>query len=233
MQEASEELIQKFRSPAYPGSLFLSFEGIEGAGKSSQLKRTTEYLEKKGYRVLVLREPGGTTFGERLRKAILETSKDLHPLAEAHLFASARAQLLYEVIMKELEVAGTAIICDRYIDSSLAYQGIGRNLGFKTILTIHENFPLNLVPHLTFYFKIDVETSYSRQKMRNAPKDYFESQGSDFYQKLIDGYDKAAEMFPGRIKTIDGNREMGPIFEDVRSLLDQLILATSTSDQNA
>ena len=99
MQEVSQELLQSFRAPAYPGSLFLSFEGIEGAGKSSQLKRTTEYLEDKGYRVLVLREPGGTTFGERLRKAILDTKKELHPLAEAHLFASARAQLLHEVVM--------------------------------------------------------------------------------------------------------------------------------------
>ena len=125
--------------------------------------------------------------------------------------------------MKELEKGGTAIICDRYIDSSLAYQGIGRNLGFNAILQMHSLFPLNLVPHLTFYFRIDLETSYARQKMRNAPKDYFEAQGGEFYKKLIYGYDKAAEIFPNRIKTIDGNRDMETVFSDVRSLLDQLI----------
>lgn len=233
MQEVSQELLQSFRAPAYPGSLFLSFEGIEGAGKSSQLKRTTEYLEEKGYRVLVLREPGGTTFGERLRKAVLDSSKELHPLAEAHLFASARAQLLHEVVMKELEKAGTAIICDRYIDSSLAYQGNGRNLGFNTILQLHSTFPLNLVPHLTFYFRIDLETSYARQKVRNAPKDYFESQGGEFYQKLIDGYDRAAEIFPNRIQTIDGSRDMDAVFGDVKSLLDQLIHSINTNSGQA
>lgn len=89
---------------------------------------------------------------------------------------------------------------------------------------------MNLVPHLTFYFKIDLKTSFERQKMRNVPKDYFEGQGNDFYLKLIEGYDKASEIFPNRIKTIDGNRDMNAIFQDVKSLLDQLILATHHDD---
>lgn len=217
------ELLQTFRPPAFPGSYFVSFEGIEGAGKSTQIKNIINYLESKDFRVLLLREPGGTIFGEKLRKAILETSTDLHPLAEAHLFASARAQLIHEIILKEMATPGTIIISDRYLDSSLAYQGKARGLGFDTILKIHQHFPLSLVPHLTLYFRIDLETSMSRQKMRNAPKDYFESQGNDFYQKLIEGYDKAHELFPSRIKAIDAIQSEEKVSEEVRKIIDQLI----------
>lgn len=223
MQQVSEELISKFRSPAFPGSYFLSFEGIEGAGKSSQIKTVTEYLEKKGYRVLILREPGGTPFGEKLRSAILNNTKDLHPISEAHLFASSRAQLLHEVILKELAVPSTVIICDRYIDSSLAYQGFAGGLGSKTILEIHQHFPLNLVPHRTFYIRIGVETSNKRQKIRNAPKDYFEAKGDEFYKKLIEAYDEIADHFPGRILVVDGEGNQEEIYKDIQKHLDELL----------
>lgn len=203
MKEITQELLNSFRSPAFPGSYFISFEGIEGAGKSTQIVKTKNYLESKNFRVLVLREPGGTPFGEKLRQAILETKTEITPLAEAHLFASSRAQLLTEVILKELAVPNTIIICDRYIDSSVVYQGHSRGLGMAEILNIHNIFPLNLVPHLTFYLRIDVETSEKRQKIRNAPKDYFEAKGPEFYKKLIVGYDTVAELFPHRIKKLN------------------------------
>ncbi len=199
MKEITQELLNSFRSPAFPGSFFLSFEGIEGAGKSTQIIRLKKHLEDKNFRVLVLREPGGTPFGEKMRQAILETKTEITPLAEAHLFASSRAQLLSEVILKELAVPNTVIICDRYIDSSLVYQGHSRGLGVAEVLNIHNVFPLNIVPHLTFYLRIDVETSEKRQKMRNAPKDYFEAKGIEFYKKLVVGYDLMAEYFPHRI----------------------------------
>lgn len=203
MKEITQELLNSFRSPAFPGSFFLSFEGIEGAGKSTQIIKLKSYLEDKNFRVLVLREPGGTPFGEKMRQAILETKTEITPLAEAHLFASSRAQLLEEVILKELAVPNTVIICDRYIDSSLVYQGHSRGLGVAEVLNIHNVFPLNLVPHLTFYLRINVETSEKRQKMRNAPKDYFEAKGVDFYKKLVVGYDLMAELFPNRILKLD------------------------------
>lgn len=223
MENINHDLLQRFRPPAFPGSYFISFEGIEGAGKSTQIKDITKYLEDKDFRVLLLREPGGTIFGEKLRKAILDTNTDLHPLAEAHLFASARAQMIHEVILKELAIPGTIIISDRYIDSSLAYQGMARGLGFSTILKIHQHFPLSLVPHLTLYFKIDLKTSMERQKIRNAPKDYFESQGDDFYNKLIEGYEKSLELFPHRVKCINAIASPETITTDVKKLIDQLI----------
>ena len=223
MENINHDLLQRFRAPAFPGSYFISFEGIEGAGKSTQIKDITSYLESKDFRVLLLREPGGTIFGEKLRKAILDTNTNLHPLAEAHLFASARAQMIHEVILKELATPGTIIISDRYIDSSLAYQGMARGLGFETILTIHQHFPLSLVPHLTLYFRIDLKTSMERQKIRNAPKDYFESQGEDFYNKLIEGYEKSLEIFPHRVKCVDAITTPEAILLDVKKLIDQLI----------
>ena len=218
-----KESLQFFRPPAFPGSYFLSFEGIEGAGKSTRHRALKDHLEERGFRVLLIREPGGTSFGERLRKAILESHQKIHPLAEAHLFASARAQLLSEVILKELEEPGTVIIADRYLDSSLAYQGIGRGLGIQSILDLHRHFPLNLVPHLTFYLQIDVQVSHGRQKIRNAPKDYFESQGDKFYDKLIEGYDQVARLFPDRVQTINANRPFDEIQSDIRARLDKRV----------
>lgn len=224
MANIDKGLLESFRTPAFPGSFFLSFEGIEGAGKSTQIKNIVEFLEKKDFRVITLREPGGTVFGEKLRKAILDSGQDILPVAESTLFASSRAQLLNDVILPELSTPGTVIICDRYIDSSLAYQGIARELGPDYVLGIHNIFPLNLVPHLTLYLKISVETSNNRQKMRNAPKDYFERKGDQFYKKLIEGYDLAKELFPNRIRVIDAEQDETLVTQSITNEISKLIL---------
>lgn len=216
-------LAQYFRSPAFPGSYFLSLEGIEGSGKSTQIIKIKEYLETKNFRVLILREPGGTIFGEKLRSAVLASNKELHPVAELNLFASSRAQLLYEVTLNELNTPGTIIIYDRYIDSTIAYQGVARGLGVQAVLTTHINFPLSLVPHMTLYLRITPELSYERQKMRNTPKDYFEKRGDDFYQKLVQGYDQSSEIFPNRIKTVDASASQEIVFEGIKHHIDELI----------
>ncbi|TDJ04335.1 MAG: dTMP kinase [Deltaproteobacteria bacterium] len=224
MEDISKELLAKFCPPAYPGSFFLSFEGIEGAGKSTQILKLKSFLEEQHFRVLILREPGGTPFGEKLRSAILNTQTPIHPLAEVYLFTASRVQLLDEVTLKELKVPNTVIIYDRYIDSTMAYQGMGRNIGVKTILEIHQNAPLNLIPHLTFYLKISLDTSILRQEKRNQDKDYFESQGRDFYQKLIDGYDMAAELFPHRIVVLEGEKDEAQVSDDIIGHVKQLLL---------
>ncbi|WP_372656196.1 dTMP kinase [Halobacteriovorax sp.] len=223
MKLQNTEILNNFRSPAFPGSFFLSFEGIEGAGKSTQIVSAKDYLESQGFRVLILREPGGTPFGEKLRQAILNSTTELEPISEAYLFASSRAQLLTEVTLKELNTPGTVIIYDRYIDSSIAYQGIARGLGVDTVLNMHNVFPLNLIPHKTFYLKISTETSLGRQRVRNAPKDYFESRGKDFYENLIAGYDMSCELFPERISVINGNQSLELVFEDIKEELNKLI----------
>ncbi len=227
--EKLKALAQNFRSPAFPGSYFLSFEGIEGAGKSTQIVRTKEYLEENNFRVLILREPGGTPFGEKLRQAILTSQSTLHPAAEIHLFASSRAQLLHEVTLKELATPGTVIIYDRFIDSTLAYQGKAGNLGSETVLNLHQTFPLTLVPHLTFYIRISPELSLNRQKIRNAPKDYFEKQGIDFYHLLVEGYEEAVQLFPQRIAVIKGNQTQENVFENIREKIDTLIYQNTSA----
>jgi dTMP kinase len=231
MKEITHELLASFRAPAFPGSYFLSFEGIEGAGKSTQIIRLKEYLEKeKNFRVLILREPGGTPFGEKLRQAILDNKAEITPLAEAHLFASSRSQLLTEVILKELSTPNTVIICDRYLDSSLVYQGHARGLGVAEVLEIHNIFPLNLVPHLTFYLRIGVETSEKRQKMRNAPKDYFEAKGIEFYKKLVVGYDLMHELFPNRILKLDAEGSLDQVSSLILETMEKLINSKQIDD---
>ena len=225
MYTSLQTLVDNFRTPAFPASFFISFEGIEGAGKSTQILRTQRYLESKGFRVLTLREPGGTAFGEKLRQAILDSPEKLHPIAEMYLFASSRTQLLSKVTLPELAVPQTVVIYDRYLDSTLAYQGSGAELDTTTILQTHQYFPLNLVPHLTIYLEIDVETSLQRQRQRNIPKDYFESQGENFYRKVLDGYRTACDLFPDRISVIEdeGDASEEAIFDRIAPLLDDLL----------
>ncbi len=210
-----------FRHPVTPGSLFLSLEGIEASGKTTQIKEIEELVVKKGLRVLTLREPGGTAFGEKLREAILSSSAPLHPLAECHLFLASRAQLLKEMILPFLLTPGSVVILDRYIDSTLAYQGKARRLGYETVLTLHQHDPLNLLPHRTYFLDIDLHTSLQRQTVRGNTKDYFESQKGEFYQNLIDGYRELAGMYPERILHVDAQRSAGEITQVIKSDLEK------------
>lgn len=223
MKTPIDSIKSLYRNPETPGSLFLSLEGIEGSGKSTQIKEIESYLASKNLRVLTLREPGGTLFGEKLREAILQSETPLHPLAECHLFLASRAQLLKEKILPFLLVPGSVVILDRYIDSTLAYQGKARRLGYETILTLHQHDPLNLLPHRTYFLDISLETSMKRQEARGNKKDYFESQKNEFYQNLLDGYRELSSIFSERILKI--NAETTPsevtshILKDLQGLL--------------
>jgi dTMP kinase len=216
-------LLSKYRSPETPGSYFLSLEGIEGSGKSTQIKVIEERLMERGYRVLILREPGGTNFGEKLREAILQSQSPLHPLAECHLFLSSRAQLLEEKILPFLLVPKSVVILDRYIDSTLAYQGEARGLGIETVLGLHKTEPLNLLPHRSYFLDIDLKTSLMRQEKRGQEKDYFESEKSEFYEKLIRGYRKVADLFSDRIMKIDASSEVDNVSKLILSDLERFV----------
>jgi len=218
-----QTLISKFRSPETPGSFFLSLEGIEGSGKSTHITLIEEKLKGRGYRVLILREPGGTLFGEKLREAILQSKAPLHPLAECHLFLSSRAQLLEEKILPFLLVPKSVVILDRYIDSTLAYQGEARGLGLETVLTLHQVEPLNLLPHRSYLLDIGLETSLERQEKRGQEKDYFESEKTEFYEKLIRGYRKVADLFSGRVLKIDASVSVETVSEIILKDLTRFI----------
>lgn len=217
----NQEILKQFSTIESNEHLFLSFEGIEGSGKSTQIKNLTQHLNDLGYDTLTLREPGGTVFGENLREAILNSTQPLAPIAEAYLFASARAQLLTEKILPHFERPKSAVLLDRYIDSSLAYQGVARGLGVEAILNIHLQNPLNILPQKTFYLEIPLKVSLQRQEKRGNVKDYFESEKSQFTQKLIDGFKTCTEYFPERICVINGQDSPEQVFA---SILQELAL---------
>lgn len=211
----TSKILASYRPPETPGSFFISLEGIEGSGKSTQIKNLETAATAAGMRVLTLREPGGTKFGEKLREAILSSETPLSPLAECHLFLASRAQLLQEKILPYLLIPGSVVILDRYIDSTLAYQGKARGLGLETVLTLHQHHPLNLLPHRTYFLDIDLETSQKRQDHRGQVKDYFEKEKTEFYQKLWEGYREMAALFPERIKTINGMRSLEEVSQEL------------------
>ena len=159
---------------------FISFEGLDGCGKTTQIELLKKSLANSKFNILTLREPGGTTFGENLRNAILNSPEKLEPVAEAYLFASSRAQLMKEKIKPALEKETTIVISDRFIHSSFAYQGHARNLGNEFVLQTHSVEPLNIVPNITFFLDISAEESIKRQQSRSDELDYFEQEKISF-----------------------------------------------------
>lgn len=208
--------------------IFISFEGIEGSGKSTQIKNLCEYLKNKtDYTIHQFREPGGTTFGEGLRKAMLESKEEIAPLSQAHLFAASRCQLLTERILPLLETKKNIVVYDRYIHSSLAYQGSAAELGIDTILSIHSSYPLNITPHLTMYLEIDHATSIERQMQRNQERDFFESKSKSFYEKVIEGFNSCKTKF-ANFKTIQANKSQEEVFDQVLKHTMELINEKNT-----
>jgi dTMP kinase len=197
-------------------SFLFSFEGIEGSGKSTQIQYLKNYLESLCYTILCLREPGGTKFGELLREAILESENSITPIAEAYLFAASRAQLLVEKVLPFLKNDKHIVILDRYIDSSIAYQGFARKLGAQKVIDIHNTYPLDTLPSLTFYLKISLETSMQRQQTRGQEKDYFEKENNLFYKTLINGYEYCSQKFSKRICVIDATQSIDSVSQQIK-----------------
>lgn len=208
-----------FQAPPSGTGLFITFEGIEGSGKTTQIQKLESHFNATGRPVLRLREPGGTPFGEKLREAILNQKVPLDPMAETALFVSSRAQLLNEQILPFLKNSNHVVIVDRYIDSTLVYQGSARGKQTSPLWAMHQFAPLNTLPHLTFFLDIDVDTSMSRQASRGHDKDYFESRQRDFHQSLADGYRQLAKDFPERIQKIDASSDE----TQVSTLIEQIL----------
>lgn len=202
--------------------MFITVEGGDGAGKSTQISYIRDYLDMRGFDVLMTREPGGTEIGEKLRAILLSpASKSMDPITEAYIYASSRAQLVREIIKPALE-AGMVVLCDRFLDSSIAYQGFGRGLG-PVVSDINANALEDIEPDYTFWLRITPEDADRRLAQRSTiPRDRIESLGLEFQNKVFSGYETLAKENPDRIITIDANRSINNIEQDIRRELDRI-----------
>lgn len=182
---------------------FISFEGLDGSGKSTQANLLKQHFSNQGKEVLLIREPGGTEFGEDIRTALLKPRKDkIHPKAQLMAFLSSRAQLIYQVILPALK-RGAIVIADRFIDSSIAYQGFAEGLGSDYVTSLHVGQILGLRPDITFFLNIGVEESLQRRDQRNQSLEYFEMQTKDYFESLQAGFEWCAQHFSKRFKIIE------------------------------
>ena len=195
---------------------FIVFEGVEGSGKGTHLERAKEYLEELGQEVLVTREPGGTDLGERLRTALLEPGVTVEPRAEALLFAASRAQHVSSVIRPALE-GGKIVLCDRYIDSSLAYQGVARGLGEQDVLSLNVWATQGLFPDLVILLNLEAEEGLARAS-GDSP-DRIEQEEEAFHAKVADAFLHIAEEHPERFVVIDSSESVDAVQEQVREAL--------------
>jgi dTMP kinase len=196
-----------------PRGLFFTFEGLDGSGKSTQLRRLQEWLEAEGFTVTATRQPGGTRIGERIRSLVLDSRTDkLASLAELGLMFSDRAQSIAEVIAPALD-AGRVVLCDRFTDSSEAYQGGGRQLGSHVVLELHAALCGGLQPDLTLLLLPNFEISLARARRRNQrtvattgnDENRFEKENGEFYRRVFDKYQEIATREPLRVAAIDSD----------------------------
>ncbi|MBQ0017659.1 MAG: dTMP kinase [Clostridiales bacterium] len=202
-------------------ALFITLEGGDGAGKSTQIENIKKYFEEKGKECVITREPGGTPVGEKLREVLLDCSNgEMEDVTEMMIFAASRAQHVRELIRPSL-ADGKIVICDRFKDSSLAYQGIGRDLG-DMVENVNNIAVDGLVPDITFWLDVDPETGKARAS--NAGElDRLEREKMDFHQKVYEGYLKLCRENPERIKRIDATKPIEEIKEDIYAELDKLV----------
>lgn len=186
--------------------IFLTLEGIDGSGKTTQMHNLIAYLEKSGRQVLSLREPGGTGIGESIREILLNRAHTAMTMeTELLLFAAARAQLVRQVIKPALE-QGVWVICDRFMDSTSAYQGFGRNLDLTVIKQLEDIAVGDCRPHLTLLFDVPVEIAEIRLADRKVKADRLDLESRSFMQRTRQGYLKLAEDEPDRIRLIDASK---------------------------
>ncbi len=195
--------------------LFITFEGGEGAGKSIQVEILASHFREDGHSVVVTREPGGTRIGEQIRTITHDPENvDLHPIAEAYLMAASRAQHVEEIIFPALE-KGDIVVCDRFVDSSIAYQGYGRKLGPGIIARLNEIAVNGAQPDITILLNIDPSIGAKRRDHGSKKKDRLDLQQLDFYRRVHEGYLKLAADNPSRYIVIDASKSIEKVAESI------------------
>lgn len=202
--------------------IFITLEGPDGSGKSTIVKLLSNYLEERKIDFIFTREPGGTPIGEDIRDIIL-SNKNIHmsPRTEALLYAASRSQHISEKIKPALE-EGKVVICERFVLSSLAYQGVARKLGIEDVNSINEFAIEGVNPDLTLFFDIDPIYALNR-KTNKKEGDRLEKEGLNFHKEVYDGYKELISMYPENIKIIDASKPVRETFEQVRKEIENIL----------
>ena len=195
--------------------LFITFEGTDGCGKTTQIEMLKDYFEKQGRTVLLTREPGAKGLGTKLREILLNYDGEVSPVCESFLFLADRAQHV-DTIIKPAIARGEIVLCDRHTDSTVAYQGYGRELDIEQIKMLNNIATSGLKPDLTFIFDIDIDTA---QKRVGKNKDRMESAGIEFFKRVRNGYLEIAKQEPERVKVLDGSKSIETIHNELLEIL--------------
>ena len=192
--------------------LFITFEGADGCGKTTQLNMLAQYLTEQGKEVVITREPGSKGLGVKLREILLNYDGEVAPECESFLFLADRAQHIATIVKPAIE-AGKVILCDRHTDSTVAYQGYGRGLDIDRINYLNSIATAGIKPDLTLIYDVDIETSMKRV---GAEKDRMESGGNEFFNKVRNGYLEIAKQDPERVKVLNASLSIDEVFESTK-----------------
>ncbi len=212
-------------SPTQHGGLFITFEGIEGSGKSTQARLLAEFLKNSGYVVVETREPGGTPVAERIRDIFLQTPKNtldsLTPETETSLVLAARSQHVASLIRPAL-MKGAVVLCDRFSDSTLAYQGFGRGLNISKLQGFNRFTTQGLTPDMTFLFDLPVQRGLARRR-RDPNQNRIDKEALAFHSQVRKGFLALATKYPRRIAIVNGSRSAELIFKQIQSLIKPIL----------
>jgi len=203
--------------------MFITFEGIDFCGKTTQAKLLIEKLQSMNHHVIFLREPGGTTISEKIREVLLDKKNlKMTQITELLLFSASRAQLVSEVIKPALQ-ANKIVVCDRYHDSTTAYQGYGRGLNIGAVKTINRVATADVIPNKTFFIDITVKEMYERRSAKNHEADRMEMNDEAFYNRVRSGYHELVNSEPERFVVIDGKQTIETIHEEIWKIVEELL----------
>ena len=206
--------------------MFITFEGIDGAGKSTHIEATVQHLMQQGFKVTSTREPGGTTLGEAIRSIVLNQDMDLE--TESLLMFAARKEHIHQVIQPALS-RGEVVVCDRFTDATFAYQGAGRGLDWSRLSLLEDWVQQGLQPDITIIFDISPDIAAQRMQSRASASDKFEVMSTDFFDRVRHGYLKRAQLVPNRYCVLDASQTLEAIRTQVLDAVDQAVARATPS----
>ena len=203
--------------------LFITFEGPDGSGKTTVSKAVSEKLLSEGYQVRYTREPGGSAISEKIRDIILDPANtEMDPRTEALLYAASRRQHLVDIVLPLLE-QGVTVISDRFVDSSIAYQGYGRGIGAEAVYDINAFAIENHMPVKTVFLNVSAETGLARIQANRAVLDRLDAESEEFHRRVFDGYQKVIEQYGDRMIVVDASRDVNEVIAEVYSIVKGLL----------